>query len=52
MKKSASLRKLATLLETKTKLQRIHHISEVNPSQWLNPHVEFSSQKRIETEKW
>ena len=29
----------------------MHHVSKFNQSQWLEPHIEFNTQKRIEEEK-
>ena len=33
------------------KLKKIHRTLEFNRSQWLKPHIEFNTQKRIEAEK-
>ena len=41
----------SNLLETKIKTKKIHRVSEFNQSQWLKPHNEFNTQKRIKTEK-
>ena len=33
------------------KLKKIHHALEFNQSQWLNPNMEFNTQKRKEVKK-
>ena len=33
------------------KLKKIYHILEFKQSQWLKPHVEFNTQKRLEAKK-
>ena len=33
------------------KLKKIHHALEFNQSQWLNPSMEFNTQKRKEVKK-
>ena len=33
------------------KLKKVHRILEFNQSQWLEPYIEFNTQKRIEVEK-
>ena len=52
--------KLQLYLKLRLKLKKIHHVlgfSKIhhalrfNQSQWLQPYVEFSTQKRIEAEK-
>ena len=43
--------KRTTLLQTRIKTKKIHHVLECNQSQWLKPYIEFNTQKRIETEK-
>ena len=40
-----------TLLETRIKIKKIYLVLEFNQSQWLQPHTEFNTQKRIEAEK-
>ena len=51
-KKSASLWKLATLLETRIKNKKqIHRILEFNKSQCLKPYVKFNTQKKNRNRK-
>ena len=33
----------ATLLETRIKNKKIHHVSEFNQSEWLKPYIEFNT---------
>ena len=42
---------LQLYLRLRLKLKKIHHVLEFNQSQWLQPHVEFNTLKRIEAEK-
>ena len=46
-----SLWKLETLLHTRIKTKKIHHVLEFNQSQWLKPYIEVITHKRIEAEK-
>ena len=47
----ASLWRLATLLEIRIKIKKIHCVLQSNQSQWLKPRIEFNTQKGVEAEK-
>ena len=51
MLKNWCLTFFAALSEARMKTKKMHRVLEFNQSQWLKPHVEFNTQKRIEVEE-
>ena len=43
--------KLKLYLRLGLKLREIHHVLELNQSEWLKPYIKFHTQKRIKAEK-